>query len=197
MPVVDGFEAARRIRTSSRAARMPIVAVTANVMPGYRDVCIAAGMDDFVAKPALIGPLARVIDRWLPTSPTAERTSVKPPSVAHDAGLDRDVRRRLREIFHGDEARVEATLALALTSLRDGARTLGNSLEARDVEGAKQTAHKLKGVAVEVGFVSVSDHLRALERELRDGNWPAAAAAHARVLTEIDPATKTAAESLR
>ncbi|MFO0745754.1 MAG: ATP-binding protein [Myxococcota bacterium] len=69
MPEVDGFEASRRIRALEQAKvipRVPVVAMTANVMPGVVEQCAQAGMDDYVAKPIATDPLARVLARWVP-----------------------------------------------------------------------------------------------------------------------------------
>jgi PAS domain S-box-containing protein len=65
MPQMDGFEAARRIRAGSRASpsRPWIVAVTANAMEGYRERCLAAGMNDYLAKPIMMDDLLAVLDR--------------------------------------------------------------------------------------------------------------------------------------
>ena len=65
MPVMDGYEATRRIRQASRH-RMPIIAVTAHAMSGDRERCLAAGMDDFISKPIDLQLLTRLLARWCP-----------------------------------------------------------------------------------------------------------------------------------
>jgi PAS domain S-box-containing protein len=65
MPVMDGLEATRRIRgLGGDAARVPIVAMTANVMSEHREACLAAGMDDFASKPINKATLRGVLERW-------------------------------------------------------------------------------------------------------------------------------------
>ncbi|MDX2192577.1 MAG: PAS domain-containing protein [Gemmatimonadales bacterium] len=66
MPVLDGFEAATAIRAAEGAGRrVPIVALTANAMRGDRERCLAAGMDDHVAKPVTRQALLEALGRWL------------------------------------------------------------------------------------------------------------------------------------
>jgi len=65
MPVMDGLAAARAIRESeAEGTRVPIVALTGNAMPGDREACVAAGMDDYLAKPFSLTALKTMIDRW-------------------------------------------------------------------------------------------------------------------------------------
>jgi signal transduction histidine kinase/CheY-like chemotaxis protein len=71
MPVMDGYEASRRIRQSGRWPHLPIVAVTANAMPEERERCRAAGMSDYLAKPFRREELITLIDHWVPLSPAA------------------------------------------------------------------------------------------------------------------------------
>ena len=70
MPVLDGLQASRAIRAieSGSGRRVPIVAVTAHVLDGDREECLAAGMDDYLAKPISIEKLEEKLDRWLKRS---------------------------------------------------------------------------------------------------------------------------------
>jgi two-component system, sensor histidine kinase and response regulator len=65
MPEMDGFEAAQAIRRrGGRFVDLPIVALTANVLPSDREACLAAGMNDFLAKPVKLDVLRAAIQRW-------------------------------------------------------------------------------------------------------------------------------------
>ncbi|WP_228743391.1 ATP-binding protein [Marinobacter sp. F4218] len=69
MPVMDGYEATRRIRKNPEWKDLSIIAVTANVMQGDREDCIAAGMNDYVTKPYNRDELRAAISRWAPPPP--------------------------------------------------------------------------------------------------------------------------------
>ncbi len=69
MPEMDGYELTRRIRlleSSNGSTRTPIVACTANALVGEEQTCLAAGMDDYLAKPFDLSRLRETLDRWLP-----------------------------------------------------------------------------------------------------------------------------------
>jgi CheY-like chemotaxis protein len=66
MPVMDGYEASRRIRSNGRWPELPIVALTANALSDERERCRAAGMNDYLAKPFRREELAVMLDTWLP-----------------------------------------------------------------------------------------------------------------------------------
>ncbi|WP_288365404.1 ATP-binding protein [uncultured Marinobacter sp.] len=66
MPVMDGYEATQRIRQNPEWKDLPIIAVTANVMQGDREDCLASGMNDYITKPYKREELRTVIDRWRP-----------------------------------------------------------------------------------------------------------------------------------
>ncbi|WP_439861699.1 ATP-binding protein [Pseudomonas sp. MBLB4136] len=65
MPVMDGYEASRRIRQGEATQSLPIIALTANALPDERERCRAAGMNDYLAKPFRRDELAALLDQWL------------------------------------------------------------------------------------------------------------------------------------
>ena len=75
MPVMDGYDATRAIRSplsTVRNHKIPVIAMTAHTMQGDREKCLEAGMNDYVSKPVLPRNLAEAIAKWLP--PQAKTT---------------------------------------------------------------------------------------------------------------------------
>lgn len=71
MPVMDGFEATRRLRErQTTERRLPVIAMTANAIRGDRERCLEAGMDDYLPKPVRISELTAMLQRWLPVPDT-------------------------------------------------------------------------------------------------------------------------------
>jgi CheY-like chemotaxis protein len=65
MPVMDGFEATRRIREQGALLKLPVIAMTANVMEGDREKCIESGMNDYIGKPVVEADLKKTMARWI------------------------------------------------------------------------------------------------------------------------------------
>lgn len=176
MPGLDGLEATRAIRArGGRAARIPIVALTAHAMSGDRERCLAAGMSDYVTKPLRGAELAMAVERVLargddpavpPTVPdTARRADadVDPHALrVLEEGLDRETAERLIGIFcrevPGRIARIRAAAARCddkilhaeAHALKSSAATFGArrlSELAADIEGGEIAPERLLDLA--------------------------------------------------
>ncbi len=144
MPEVDGFEATRRIRARERGSNgkhLPIVAMTANAMTGDREQCLAAGMDDYIAKPFNPQELVRIIERWTKTpdesTPVASSAAPKDEVASEaapralDAAKLAEFRRRAeardpRDVLRELDAWIESSSSLIeriAAAARDGDET--------------------------------------------------------------------------
>mgnify|MGYP001550145014 CR=1 FL=1 len=74
MPVMDGYTATSHIRANKKLSKIPIIAMTAHAMAGYREKCLSAGMDDFVTKPINVDDLYQALSRWVDSSESATIT---------------------------------------------------------------------------------------------------------------------------
>jgi CheY-like chemotaxis protein len=68
MPEMDGYEASREIRRRALDRRVIIIAMTAEAMTGSREACLAAGMDDYIAKPVALDDIVQALERWIPAA---------------------------------------------------------------------------------------------------------------------------------
>jgi CheY-like chemotaxis protein/HPt (histidine-containing phosphotransfer) domain-containing protein len=89
MPVLDGFAATAAIRRWEQAQgrpRLPIIALTANIVKGFREQCLAVGMDDYLSKPFEQEQLAALLEHWLPAASAVIQTPTAPAAVALASG---------------------------------------------------------------------------------------------------------------
>ncbi len=91
MPGMDGYEATRAIRAEERrrGGHIPIVALTAHAMKGDREICLAAGMDDYIGKPIRRSELEAVLQRWAPDTGVESQSPAEPFRSGRRARSDR------------------------------------------------------------------------------------------------------------
>jgi len=157
MPEMDGLEAARRIHREWHAHERPrIVAMTANAMQGDREICLAAGMDDYVSKPVRLDELAAALRRCAPRS-------------ADDEGvLDHEALEHLRARVGDGEFVAE----LVDTFLRDAPallETLRGALENADAQELRRAAHTLKSNGRMFGATRLAELCQDLEATAQTG----------------------------
>jgi len=196
MPEMDGFEATRRLRrmeAEQGRSRTPIIALTANAILGDRELCLDAGMDDYLAKPYTRAALLAVLARWRP--PAAAETAAEaapaqpapaPPaetgSILDAAALQNlramrrpgrpDVLGRIIDLFYSDAPRLLGQLEVAA--------------EASDAAALQLAAHTLKSSCANVGALGLSATCREIEQYAR-GNDVGGALHHIRgIQQELD-----------
>ena len=166
MPEMDGYDLTRAIRAdeSARPAparRTPVIACTANALAGEAEVCFAAGMDDYLAKPVEMMALAQALDRWLPLPGTPEAPTA-PPAAA--APVDADA---LAELSGGDRS-VERDILREFRAANDAdALALQEALGRRHLADIVRAAHRIKGASRMVGARDLAAVCAAIEQSGR------------------------------
>jgi CheY-like chemotaxis protein len=207
MPRMDGFEATREIRRrEGRTSRTPIIAMTASAMRGERDRCLAAGMDDYIAKPVRLQELQARLRRWSgadgPDPSFAWGTSQPRPGAgalvhAEEAGVDPKVLLGLREFRGpGDPDPVVHLVELFLGEAPARLSRMHLALEEADAKALQRAAHALKGSAGTLGAYGVQELCAELEGLAESGRLAGAAQLLQAVQAAVDRAGP-ALEALR
>jgi two-component system, sensor histidine kinase and response regulator len=193
MPVMDGFEATRRLRADPAYAALPVIAMTANAMAGDAEACLDAGMNDHVAKPIDVAVLMRTLGKWLGTqdqtgaSHSANVESIAPTGAQRGgAGASGrlDSVTALRRLG-GKRELLDRLAAGFVAGERDAAARIGSLLAAGDREGALRAAHSLRGVAASVGADRLAMLAAEMEASLKSTKDPVAPQALAALDAEL------------
>lgn len=191
MPVMGGFEATRAIRENPRHANLPIIAMTANAMTGDREKCLAAGMNDHVAKPIDPDLLFRALTAWIAPGRRAWPASVKPVSAPATQERQQsllpddlpgiDIQAGLRGTG-GDAALLHKILINFLKDHRDDAQMIRLALQEQDIPRAQRIAHTLKGISGSIGAKALRPAAIALDAALKSR----ASGTYRRLLDNLD-----------
>ncbi|MCD6384669.1 PAS domain S-box protein [Candidatus Sumerlaeota bacterium] len=164
MPVMDGFEATRRIRDPESDVlnhNIPIIAMTAHALKGDREKCLEAGMDDYVSKPVNPKELAEAIERMLGKVKPSSRSQ---PSGSAETGKKVFDREALLQRVDGDEELLKEILEVFLKDTPARIKSLKDAVSTKDAESIQRDAHSLKGSAGSVGAVALQELAAELER---------------------------------
>jgi signal transduction histidine kinase/CheY-like chemotaxis protein/HPt (histidine-containing phosphotransfer) domain-containing protein len=163
MPVMDGIDATRRIRRDPAFADLKVIAMTANAGPDDQARCLAAGMDEFLTKPAapetLIATVARALGRNVRRP---DGGGARPADALLDIGV-------LSDAFGGQPDQMRKYAFLFLDAARDGMQEIERGLAAHEPARAAAVAHRLKSAARTVGALGFGDLCAELERQLEPG----------------------------
>jgi signal transduction histidine kinase/CheY-like chemotaxis protein len=204
MPEMDGLTATRSLRQEFPSARQPrVVAMTANAMRGDREMCLAAGMDDYVSKPIRIDDLvdalskSRPLDAHLDAAPHGERyglepadqqqegpTGTLPGSLPDQLVLDPAALTDLLSMLGGEFVYLEELID---SFLEDGPQLLAelqDYVAEGDSAGASRIAHSLKSNGADFGAYTFSELCKELELRGRSGQLQGAVGLLAQIEAE-------------
>lgn len=167
MPGMDGFETTRAIRQSPTPnATVPIIAMTARVLPEDRERCFAAGMNDFIAKPIERRELERVWNRFFASK---ELSPPSPPSgeiprqaCAIDVG-------RMFHLAGGDLSLLREMAEVALSDFPSQVETIIRTLEGKDIPALLAATHTLIGAASNLGANALVSLVSTIEDAVKRG----------------------------
>jgi CheY-like chemotaxis protein len=180
MPGMDGYTATREIRRREQGStqHIPIIAVTAHALDGEKAHVLAAGMDDYIAKPFTPAILERALVRWIgkpksssaPGAMPAAKTANMTTAAAVAAGTQTTAREATPDLDPNVECSpklLELFVRLAPTQLEE----LRGKVAARDVEAARAQAHKLKGGLYAVGAPRLANVVEEQRSVIARGEW--------------------------
>ncbi|TRX54918.1 response regulator [Thalassomonas sp. M1454] len=166
MPVMDGYTATKEIRKNEKNASLPIIAMTANAMSGDREKCIAAGMNEHLAKPINPQEMYQTLAKWV--KPTGKRSSqdIAPQTDTEQVDLSSlsefDVESALLRVA-GNVQAYRKILKKVVNSEADAVVRIRQALAEQDYDTAILIAHSLKGLAGNIGATFVVPSAQQLE----------------------------------
>jgi CheY-like chemotaxis protein/HPt (histidine-containing phosphotransfer) domain-containing protein len=168
MPDMDGIDATRRIRERLGTASPRVIAVTATVVAGIRERCLAAGMEDFLTKPIQFQALRAAIERSAEVAALPAARIAGPESIPAGA-IDW---RRIESLqpFDPDGTMVAGAIASFLADAPGRIEAMRTAQSATDAAAVAAAAHALKGAAANIGAARLQELTQGIESLAREGN---------------------------
>ena len=179
MPEMDGYTATETIR-SQGYQHLPIIALTANVMPEDKEKCLQSGMSDYLSKPVKPVFLREMLQRWSPDSANDQSMEKRLTPRQTEAAIETledmeaipemvpgiNLKQGL-EMMGGKVSRYQKLLYLAIEQHRYTYDKIKAALETGDTQEAQKLAHALKSVAANIGAMPLSSTAFSIEKNLR------------------------------
>ena len=180
MPVMDGLEAARRIRSSHSSVKnhaIPIIAMTANALKEDRELCLTAGMNDYLPKPIKPQILSDMLIRWLPEE-NGQARATHPAEVPHaaDDGIGSPVvfdKNDLLERLVNDQELINVVISGFLEDIPVQIQALKDFVESGDKISAERQAHSIKGAAAIISGQALRATAYEMEKLGKNGDLSA------------------------
>ncbi|MGE3343846.1 MAG: ATP-binding protein [Vicinamibacterales bacterium] len=194
MPEMDGYEAARQIRALAEREgrpRVPMIAMTANVLKGERERCLAAGMDDFLPKPVRLPELSAALEHWVPGLTAPAVADVGGSEGTSHTPVPRQASERIAALRDMLGTEWAETVRVFESHSRETVELLRGAAAAGDTRELYRLAHLLRGGASMMGAAGVETLAAGIERDIEhgstDADWCARVSAVAAELERVLP----------
>ncbi|MCI0486292.1 MAG: response regulator [Blastocatellia bacterium] len=193
MPEMNGLDATRHICRQWPARERPrIIAMTANALPGDREECISAGMDDYISKPVRLETLRAALEHCFSSPTVREGLTVglpKPPSCPDDLSdiIDREALSNLQGLDDDEDSDfIVELVSIYLEDTSSRLEQLKEAVKRGDAEALYKVAHALKGSSANLGVKRVAALCAELEQKGRAGTLEESHACLAQLEVEVD-----------
>jgi CheY-like chemotaxis protein len=208
MPEMDGLDATAEIRArrlqrpkqpagSAEPVRLPIIGLTASALKGDREICIAAGMDDYLAKPFRRDALRLALERWVLDQAASLTETAVPAEAAQPDTFDRSTLDQMRQSQRAGAPRVVA--GLINSYFADASRLIEELCQASEHADAAALAHSAHAFSLASDFVGARKLARmcdALDQAALAGETDGMALQIVRIRQEFEAAQR-AMEAMR
>lgn len=170
MPVMDGFEATRKIRDyGGQKSKVPIIALTASTFLSKKRLALEAGMTDFISKPFTPDQLQKITTKYLVQSLSPKTTK---QDIIQSSELDANY---LNEMYHGDKSHAIDMFETFLEIVDDELLVLKTATTKGQIEDIYKIIHRIKPIFAMVGLTQITEQLAVVESNKGDDNtinWP-------------------------
>jgi CheY-like chemotaxis protein/HPt (histidine-containing phosphotransfer) domain-containing protein/anti-sigma regulatory factor (Ser/Thr protein kinase) len=170
MPRLDGYGLSRRIRDDERGSsrHLPIIALTAGALHEQKQVCMDAGMDDYLTKPVRLAALREVLQRWLPAAhPAPVATPPAPAPISAPASDDDPINLALLQEAYGSSDDVTRMIRLLVQTTRDEIGRVETLLADNQHDGLADGIHHIRGAAAMLKAEAMTTAALKLELSLQ------------------------------
>ncbi len=157
MPIMDGYTSSRKIRDEEKSD-IPIIAMTAHIMPGEKEKCISFGMNDYISKPFKEIELYNIIEKYLKAKPAEnkEPDSITEKENTSTVTVNLD---ELYELAKGDKVFIMEMIEIFLEQSPSDILEIGNAIKGNDFDTIRAISHRMK---TSVGFMGLRPLLKPL-----------------------------------
>ncbi|MEZ7893513.1 MAG: CHASE domain-containing protein [Candidatus Wallbacteria bacterium] len=194
MPEMDGYTATAKIRAIENEAggHVPIIALTAGVIKGEREKCLAAGMDDYLSKPIEFESLKIILKKYILFNEHLENNNPMASSIKNGSMINRDIFdvEKFKKYTDGQNELMKIYISTFNADYKNNIHEISAAINMRDAQKLRFSAHKFKGAVLVLGAAQAVNILSELEIMGKNGITEGALNLFEKLKYEIDMLTQ-------